>query len=69
MTVPQMKERYPILKKCILLLPFCHIHKFFRAIFFRRHIIKQQMSDLETMNSDLSDYVNHIMEISKVKIK
>jgi hypothetical protein len=27
------------------------------------------MSDLETMNSDLSDYVNHIMEISKVKIK
>ncbi len=68
MTVPQMKERYPILKKCILLLPFCHIHKFFRAVFFRRHIIKQQMNDLETMNSDLSDYVEHILEISKVKI-
>ena len=69
MTIPQMKERYPILKKCILLLPFCHIHKFFRAIFFRRHIIKQQMNDIETMNSDLSDYVNHILEISKVRLK
>lgn len=69
MTTPQMKERYPVLKKCILLLPFCHIHKFFRAVFFRRHIIKQQMNDIETMNSDLSDYVSHILEISKARIQ
>ena len=65
----QMKTQYRFLGYLPFLLPFCWIHKAFRAIFFRRDVLKSTAKDVDTMNSDFSDYVNHIMEISKAKIK
>ena len=64
----QMKTQYRFLGYLPFLLPFCWIHKAFRAIFFRRDVLKSTAKDVDTMNSDFSDYVNHIMEISKAKI-
>lgn len=34
--VKKMKSLYPILDKVVILLPFCYIHRFFRAIFSSR---------------------------------
>lgn len=64
----QMKPRYKILKHLPFLLPFCWIHRFFSALIFRRDTIKTSFDDVGKMNSDFSDYVNHIMEISNAKI-
>ena len=64
----QMKQRYKILKYLPFLLPFCWIHRLFAALLFRRDTIKASFDDVEKMNSDFSDYVNHIMEISNAKI-
>ena len=64
----QMKPRYMVLKYLPFLLPFCWIHRLFAALLFRRDTIKASVSDVGKMNSDFSDYVNHIMEISNAKI-
>ena len=65
----QMKLRYKILKYLPFLLPFCWIYRLFAALLFRRGTIKDSVSDVGKMNSDFSDYINHIMEISNAKIK
>lgn len=65
----QMKPRYKVLKYLPFLLPFCWIHRLFAALLFRRDTIKSSFDDVGKMNSDFSDYVNHIMEISNAKIK
>ena len=64
----QMKKRYGILKYLPFLLPFCYIHRLFAALLFRRDVIKTSFDDVGKMNSDFSDYINHIMEISNAKI-
>ena len=64
----QMKDRYKVLKCLPFLLPFCWIHRLFAALLFRRDTIKASVSDVGKMNSEFSDYVNHIMEISNAKI-
>ena len=67
---PKMKLQYPILNKLPFLLPFCYIHKAFRAIFFRRSVVKEQIEDINKLNSGFSDnidYINHILEISGAK--
>ena len=64
----QMKLRYRFLKYFPFLLPFCWIHRFFAALFFRRNVIKASVNDVGKMNSDFSDYINHIMEISNAKV-
>ncbi len=64
----QMKPRYKILKFFPFLLPFCWIHRLFSALIFRRDTIKASVSDVGKMNSEFSDYVNHIMEISNAKV-
>ena len=64
----QMKPRYKVLKYLPFLLPFCWIHRFFSALLFRRNTLKTSFDDVGKMNSDYSDYVNHIMEISNAKI-
>ena len=64
----QMKQRYKILKYLPFLLPFCWIHRLFAAMLFRRNTLKTSFDDVGKMNSDFSDYVNHIMEISNAKI-
>ena len=63
----QMKPRYKILRLFPFLLPFCWFHRLFTALIFRRNTIKSSVSDVGKMNSEFSDYVNHIMEISKAK--
>lgn len=65
----QMKSRYKVLKYLPFLLPFCWIYRLFAALLFRRDTIKSSFDDVGKMNSDFSDYVNHIMEISKASIK
>lgn len=64
-----MKQRYKILRYLPFLLPFCWAHKLFVALLFRRNTIKGSLSDVGKMNSEFSDYVNHIMKISNAKIK
>lgn len=67
---PNMKRQYTILDKAPVLLPFCYIHKAFRAVFFRRTVVKQQIDDMNKLNSGFSehiDYINHILEISGAK--
>lgn len=64
----QMKPQYPVLKFLPFLLPLCYIHKALRALLFRRSIVQKQVRDINKMNSDFSDYINHIMEISNAKI-
>ncbi|MCR5653704.1 MAG: hypothetical protein K6F88_07885, partial [Ruminococcus sp.] len=64
----QMKPRYKILKYLPFLLPFCWIHRLFAALLFRRNTLKTSFDDVGKMNSEFSDYVNHIMEISNAKI-
>ena len=64
----QMKLRYRFLKYLPFLLPFCWIHRFFAALLFRRNVIKSSVNDVGKMNSDFSDYINHIMEISNAKV-
>lgn len=63
----QMKQRYKVLKYLPFLLPFCYIHRFFAALIFRRNVIKTSFDDVGKMNSEISDYINHIMEISGAK--
>lgn len=63
----QMKQRYKMLKYLPFLLPFCYIHRFFAALIFRRNVIKTSFDDVGKMNSEFSDYINHIMEISGAK--
>ncbi len=65
----QMKKRYKILKYLPFLLPFCWIHRLFAALLFRRDTIKASVGDVGKMNSDFSDYINHIMEISNSNIQ
>lgn len=65
----QMKLRYKVLKYLPFLLPFCWIHRLFAALIFRRDTIKASVNDVGKMNSDFSDYINHIMEISNAKVK
>ena len=64
-----MKNQYPILSKIPLLLPFCYIHKLFRVIFFRRDVLKTQVQDINDFSNDYSNYIDHILEISKAKAK
>ena len=63
----QMKQRYKVLKRLPILLPFCYIHRLFAALIFRRNVIKTSFDDVSKMNSGFSDYVNHIMDISGAK--
>lgn len=65
----QMIPRYKVLKYLPFLLPFCWIHKLLTALLFRRNTLKSSFDDVGKMNSDFSDYVNHIMEISNAKVK
>ncbi len=65
----QMIPRYKVLKYLPFLLPFCWIHKLLTALLFRRNALKSSFDDVGKMNSDFSDYVNHIMEISNAKVK
>ena len=69
LTYSQMKQRYKILKYLPFLLPFCWVHRLFAALLFRRNTIKTSFDDVGKMNSDFSNYINHIMEISNAKIK
>ena len=64
----QMKERYKVLKYLPFLLPFCWIYRLFAALIVRRDTIKASVNDVSKMNSEFSDYVNHIMEISNAKV-
>lgn len=64
----QMKERYKVLKYLPFLLPFCWIYRLFAAMLLRRDTIKASVNDVGKMNSEFSDYVNHIMEISNAKV-
>lgn len=64
----QMKPRYPILQYLPFLLPFCYIHRLFAGLIFRRDVIKRSVNEVSKMNSDHSDYINHIMKISKAKV-
>jgi hypothetical protein len=63
----RMKERYAILEKMPFLLPFCWAHKAFKVLFFKRDVLKSQLTDIEEYNSDYSSYLKHIREISGVK--
>lgn len=65
----QMIPRYKVLKYLPFLLPFCWIYRLITALLFRRNTIKSSVDDVGKMNSDFSDYVNHIMEISNAKVK
>lgn len=65
----QMIPRYKVLKYLPFLLPFCWAHKLITALLFRRNVIKASVDDVSKMNSEFSDYINHIMEISKAKVK
>lgn len=64
----QMKLKYKVLKYLPFLLPFCWIYRLITALLFRRNVIKASVDDVGKMNSDFSDYINHIMEISKAKV-
>lgn len=64
----QMKLKYKVLNYLPFLLPFCWIYRLITALLFRRNVIKASVDDVGKMNSDFSDYINHIMEISKAKV-
>lgn len=64
----QMKQRYKVLKYLPIILPFCYIHRLFAALIFRRDVIKTSFDDVSKMNSNFSDYINHIMDISGAKV-
>lgn len=61
-----MKRQYPILKKLPILLPFCWVHKGLRVALFRRDVLKSQINDIEGYDSDYSEYLKHIWQISGV---
>lgn len=48
-----MANRYPILVKHKWLMPFCRIHRAFRAIFSRRDIVKKITNELDGADMDL----------------
>lgn len=62
-----MKRRYSILEKVPVLLPFCWIHKGLRVLFFRRDVLKSQITDIEEYSSDHAKYLAHIREISGIR--
>ena len=47
-----MLGRYPILKKHRWLLPLCRIHRLFRAILFRRNVVKMISNELDNADMD-----------------
>lgn len=69
LTWPKMKEQFPILRKLPFLLPFFYVFKIFRALFFRRNIVKGEVGDIKQLNGgDEADFVRHVLEISHAKI-
>ena len=53
MSFDEMKGKYPILKKCAILLPFCWIHRIFYAVFFKKSRVKEIANYYD--NIDLSE--------------
>ena len=46
-SVNWMKENYPVLRKCILFLPFAYVHRFFVKIFTNRKEIKDELKAIK----------------------
>ena len=69
LTFSQMKLRYKFLKYLPFLLPFCYIHRVLRVLLFGRDKISKEVNDVNITNSEFSNYVNHIMEISGAKVE
>ena len=64
----QMKWRYKVLNYLPFLLPFCWLFRLITALLFRRDVIKASVDDVGKMNSEFSDYINHIMDISNANV-
>lgn len=59
--VSSMKENFPILKKCIILLPFCYIYRLFRGLL---HFNKSK-NELKMLRSINNEEVNELEKIKK----
>lgn len=47
-----LKERYPVLKKAPVLLPFCWIKRGFKSLFVDRTSLKNHISEVKTLNGN-----------------
>lgn len=63
----EMSERYKVLKKCVILLPFMWIIRWFEAIFFRRKNIKKIYNESKMIKSEDVDVTTKILDITGLK--
>lgn len=64
-----LKNRYPVLKKAPVLLPFCWIARGFSTLFFKRDAIKKQTEIIKTLESDKIKEAKRIRELAGIKQK
>lgn len=62
-----MQRKYPVLKKCPFLLPFCYIHKGIYSLLFRHSAVKKQMNSIKDMNKDKGKYLEYINSIAGIE--
>lgn len=62
-----MKRFYPVLNKSPFLLPFCWIHKGFKALFFRRSSIKNELIKAKSLNKNSFNKFDKIKKMSGIK--
>lgn len=60
-----MRQRYPVLNKCIVLYPFCAIHRVFKGICFRKKTLAGAVDSAKEIVKQ-RDYYSRILQISGV---
>ncbi len=58
-TVSHIKMLYPSVKKCILLYPFCVVHRFFKILFCRTKEIKKLSAVMNTDKENMITFEQH----------
>lgn len=64
-----LKNRYPVLEKAPVLLPFCWIVRGFTTVFFKNSAIKKQSGVIRTLNSDEIVEAQRIRKLAGIKQK
>lgn len=63
-----MQERYPILKKAPILLPFYWIKRWFEVLFKRRKNIKNTVNIMQQITNEKVEKYSKILEITEVPL-
>ena len=55
-----MKKIFPVLEKCILLLPFCYMWRLIKAIFTKPQAVKSSLSSFKSADDEAVAKANEL---------